>query len=214
MTVLCMRCTRDTKILRPQRCVALDGTEPCSACSEDIELQKAIQELENQIEKIHVKRRALRTVMNENHDPLIAKFPPEISSQIFVYYSPPKWGFDNNDGSSPLHLGAVCQKWRQLAWGTPQLWTSLFVAFKPHPTQLLAEFLERSATLPLAIKLFSDSEGTDDKMYLEAINILNRHSSRWHVLHCTLPAYHLHRLWFPRRKYTGTARSPTLHPVS
>jgi hypothetical protein len=193
MTVLCMRCTRDMKILRPQRCVALDG-KPCSACTEDIELERAIKELENQIENIHIKRRALRTIMNENHDPLIAKFPPEISSQIFIHYAPPVGFFDKNDRSPPFYLGAVCQKWRQLAWRTPQLWTSLFIRFKPYPPQLLAELLERSATLPLAIALSPYSQVIEDKEYLEVINILNRHSSRWHVLHCTLPAHHLHRL--------------------
>jgi hypothetical protein len=67
--------------------VALDG-KPCSACTEDIELEKALKELENQIEQMHTKRRALRTVMNENHDPFIAKFPPEISSQISIHYPP------------------------------------------------------------------------------------------------------------------------------
>jgi hypothetical protein len=193
MTVLCMRCTRDTKILRPQRCAALDG-KTCSACIEDIELEKAIKELENQIENIHTKRRALRTIMNENHDPLIAKFPPEISSQIFIHYAPPVGFFDKNDRSPPFSLGAVCQKWRQLAWRTPQLWTSLFVRFKPYPPQFLAELLERSATLPLSIALSPYSQVIDDKEYLEVINMLNRHSSRWHVLHCTLPAHHLRRI--------------------
>ena len=193
MTVLCMRCTRDTKILRPQRCVALDG-KPCSACTEDAELEKAIKELENKIENMHTKRRALRTIMNENHDPLIAKFPPEISSQIFIHYAPPVGFFDKNDRSPPFYLGAVCQKWRQLAWRTPQLWTSLFVRFKPYPPQLLAELLERSATLPLAIALSPYSPVIDDKEYLEVINILNMHSSRWRVMDCTLPAHHLHRL--------------------
>ena len=194
MTVLCMRCTRDTKILRPQRCVALDG-KPCSACTEDVELEKAIKELENQIENMHTKRRALRTIMNENHDQLIANFPPEISSQIFIHYAPPVEVSDKNDRDSPLYLGAVCQKWRQVAWRTPHLWTSLFVRFKPHSSQLLAELLERSATLPLTIVLSPDSEQIiDDKIYLEAINILNMHSSRWHILHSTLPACYLHRL--------------------
>ena len=193
MTVLCMRCTRDTKILRPQRCVALDGN-PCSACTEDIELENAMKELEDQIEKIHAKRRALRTVMNENHDPLIAKFPPEISSQIFIHYAPPEGCFDKNNPSTPLYLGAICQKWRQLAWRTPQLWSWLLVRFKPFPSQLLAEHLERSGNLPLTIGLSAYSRAVDDKTYLEAINIVNRHSSRWHHLHCTLPARHLHYL--------------------
>jgi len=184
-----MRCTRDTKILRPERCAVLDG-EPCTACTEDIELEKEIKELEDQIEKIHAKRRALRTVMNENHDQLIARFPPEIASQIFIHYAPP----DESQTSTPLYLGAVCQKWRQLAWGTHQLWSSLFVRFKPDSSQLLAEYLERSANLPLTLSLFSSQQTIDDEVYLEAINILNRHSLRWHVLDIALPARHLHHL--------------------
>jgi hypothetical protein len=187
MTVLCMRCTRDTKILRPERCVGSDG-KPCSACAEDIELELAIKELEDQIEKMHTKRRALRTIMNENHDQLIAKFPPEIASQIFIHYTP----HNENNTSNPLYLGAVCHKWRQLAWRTPQLWTALFV--RVYSPQLLAEYLERSASLPLSISLFPSQKTIDDEIYVEAINILNRHSSRWRILRNSLPAHHLHRL--------------------
>ena len=190
MTILRIRCTRNTKILRPERCVVLDG-KSCSACTEDIELEKEIKELEDRIEKIHAKRRALRTVMNDNHDQLASKFPPEIASQIFIHYAPP----DETLTSTPSYLGAVCQKWRQLAWRTPQLWTSLFIRFKPYyPSWLLAEYLERSANLPLTISLFSCSQKIDEEIYLQAIEILNRHSSRWHVLHISLPARHLHRL--------------------
>jgi hypothetical protein len=72
--------------------VVWDG-EPCSACAEDIELELAIKELEDQIEKMYIKRRALRTIMNENHDQLISKFPPEIASEIFIYYAPPYHSF-------------------------------------------------------------------------------------------------------------------------
>ena len=185
-----MRCSRDTKILRPERCAGLDG-EPCSACTEDIELEMETKELEGQIEKIHAKRRALRTVMNENHDQLIARFPPEITSQIFIHYAPP----DEIQTSTPLYLGAVCQKWRQLAWGTHQLWSSLFVRFKPDSSQLLAQYLERSANLPLTLSLFSSPQTIDDEIYLEAIKILNQHSSRWYVLDIALPARHLHHLY-------------------
>ena len=167
--------------------MASDG-KPCSACAEDVELELAIKELEDQIEKMHTKRRALRTIMNENHDQLIAKFPPEIASRIFIHYTEPK----KNNTISPLYLGAVCQKWRQLAWRTPQLWTVVVV--RVYSPQLLAEYLERSASLPLFISLFPSQKMIDDEIYLEAINILNRHSSRWRVLRNTLPAHHLHRL--------------------
>jgi hypothetical protein len=176
----------------------LDG-KPCAACTEDIELEKEINELEIKIEKIHSRRRALRTAMNENHDPLIHRFPPEIVSHIFIQYSPPNTCIDNSDGNSPLYLGAVCQKWRQLAWATPGLWTSLRIdpgeeyglSMGDLP-QLASEWLERSASLPLTITLEDDWSWLcrDDKV----INILNKHSARWHDMRFNLPARHLHHL--------------------
>jgi hypothetical protein len=116
------------KFLRPEQCAVWDG-KPCAACDEDIELEKEKKELEIRIEKIDLRRRALRTVMNENHDCLIPRFPLEIASDIFIRYAPPSALFDKDDRSTPLYLGAVCQKWRELAWATPQLWSSLLVGF-------------------------------------------------------------------------------------
>jgi hypothetical protein len=61
-----------------------------------------------------------------------------------------------------LYLGAVCQKWRQLAWATPTLWTSCLVGdrdvvgWSNHTEQLLVGWLERSGGLPLTI-IFSNT---------------------------------------------------------
>ena len=204
MSTWCNRC--NAKVLRPERCVALGGAAPCSACTEDIELEKEMDELEIRVEKIHIRRRALRTVMNQNHDCLIHKLPPEIISHIFVQpqYAPPSpHPTRKYINHSPLYLGAVCEKWRQLAWATPQLWSSLHVKVKriygtrEYPFQLVAEWLERSASLPLSIRL---STGWDlehiqyeDKAYARMINILNEHSARWYDIHLTVPVRHLHR---------------------
>ena len=142
-------------VLQPEQCVVLGG-KPCSTCTEDIELEKEIKELEIKIKNVYIRRRAIRTTMNENHDPLIHKFPPEIASHIFMQYSPPDNFFDRPYGTSPLYLGAVCQKWRQLAWATPQLWTSIRIHIESHKgrrTQFVLEWLDRSASLPLTIRL-------------------------------------------------------------
>jgi hypothetical protein len=188
--------------------VVLDGKPwPCAACTEDIELEKEINELEKEINelesrvaKIYIRRRALRTTMNENHDPLIHQFPPEIASQIFIQCSPPSACFDKFKKSSPkcspLYLGAVCQKWRQLAWTTPDLWTSLLIGcrgkYNNDLPQLVNEWLERSASLPLTIMLKDRTEWL--YAHDEVINILNKHSARWHDMHFDLSARHLHRL--------------------
>jgi len=175
--------------------MVLDG-KPCSACTEDIELEKVKKELEIKIKKLNNRRRTLRTAMNENHDPLIHKFPPEIASHIFIQYSPPSTFFKELDTNNPLYLGAVCQKWRQLAWATPELWTSLSIIPNAkynsidHPP-LVNEWLERSASLPLTIRLEDHWGWFDDDDMM--INILNKHSARWLDLQLNLPARHLHR---------------------
>jgi len=181
--------------------------KPCVACTEDIELEKEMDELKIKIEKILVKRRALRTVMNENHDPLIYSFPPEIASHIFMQYATPSALFDRDNRSTPLYLGAVCRKWRQLAWATPRLWSSLLVGFRLRGRyncsnesdlpQLVAEWLDRSASLPLTIRLDLSGQGFEDHgdgVYCDVINILNKHSGKWYDLHFNLPMRHLHRL--------------------
>ena len=117
------------KVLRPEQCIFLD-VKPC-ACDEDIELEKRMNELEIKIEKMHFRCRALRTVMNENRDPPIHRFPAEITFHIFIQYDLPSALFNQDDRSTPLYLGTVCRKWRQLAWATPQLWSSLLVGFCP-----------------------------------------------------------------------------------
>ena len=182
------------KVLRPERCVALDGS-PCAACTEDIELEKEMNELEIRIEKIHIRRRVLRTTMNENHDLLIHKFPPEIASHIFTQYSSPSVSINKNYKIRLLYLGAVCQKWRQLAWATPELWTSLCISFggkyDDDQPQLVTEWLERSASLLLTVR-YVDRWGLipgGDKI----IVILNKHSARWHDMHFEVPAPRLHR---------------------
>jgi hypothetical protein len=185
----------NAKVLRPERCEVLDG-KPCAACTEDINLEKEIVQLGHSIEKLQTRRRALRTVMNENHDRLIHKFPSEIASHIFIQYAPPNVSRYKEDRSTPLRLGAVCRKWRQLAWATPQLWSSLVVEVTgrgEHPLQFIDEWLERSASLPLIIK-FYDYSGQVHEVSSKAIKILNKHSARWYDMHFDIPAYCLHHL--------------------
>ncbi|KIM42471.1 hypothetical protein M413DRAFT_27218 [Hebeloma cylindrosporum] len=189
MVALCNQCNKN-RALRPE-CCALDG-KPCIACTEDIKLENKIKEHEKLIEKIHVKRRALRTVMNRNHDHLLHKLPPEIASQIFIQYAYSQPSTSHKE-YSPFTLGAVCQEWRRLAWATPELWCSLAIEndYDDLP-QLVAEWLERSGSLPLTIVL--DTSRISSHKVDELTAILNKHSARWYDVHFALPASHLHRL--------------------
>jgi len=207
MTVPDSRC--NAKVLRPERCVVFDN-QPCAACTEDIELEKELRELERLIEKLQSRRRALRTVMNENHDHLIHKFPPEIASRIFIQYAPRSMSRYKEDRSTPLRLGAVCRKWRQLAWATPQLWSSLVVeveALGEHPLQLISEWLERSGSLPLTIRFIHLSAKQAHGVYPEVTNILNKHSARWYDMYLDIPVDHLHHLG-------GSSQANILHRLT
>jgi hypothetical protein len=178
------------KVLRPEQCVIFHG-KACAACTEDIELENEMNELEIKIEKILVKRRALRTVMNENHDPFIYSFPPEIASHIFIQYAPPSALFEKDNRGTPLYLGAVCRKWRQLAWATPRLWSSLLVGFRLRGRyncsnesdlpQLVAEWLERSAILPLTIRLDLSGHGFEDHGDAVYCTITTNRSRHCHI---------------------------------
>lgn len=166
-----------------------------------------MKELQDSVEKIQIKRRELRTAMNQNHDPLIHKFPPEIASHIFVQCAPTSAFFDENSKNwgCPLYLGAVCQKWRQLAWATPQLWSSLRIGLRSGSygfrrnsevlPELVTEWLERSANLPLTIDFNTNLlENSGDNAYSEVIDALNNHSARWHEIHFDVSARLLRRL--------------------
>ena len=179
-----------TKILRPDRCIMLDGNS-CSACTQDIALEQEREKIEKLREKIYIKRRALRTAMNQNHDRLIHRFPPEIASRVFSHCSLTNLRFNTYENTNTLFLGAVCQRWRRLAWATPELWTSIYIGKKIidqwtiNAEQPLAEWLERSGSLELTIRFLdpSSSESVDgvyhgDGSAEQALGALVRYSFR------------------------------------
>jgi hypothetical protein len=61
--------------------------------------------------------------------------------------------------STPLLMGRVCRKWRQVAMGNPQLWTSIALEhtaempLKVNPFIIIPAWLNRSGCLPLNIYL-------------------------------------------------------------
>ena len=186
----------NAKVLQPERCEVLDG-KPCTACTEDIELKKEIGELQRSIKKLQSRHHTFHMVMNKNHDHLIHKFPLEITSHIFIQYALLSVSCYKEDRSTPLCLGAVCWKWRQLAWATPQLWSSFVVEFTApgeHLPQLIAKWLERSGSLPLTIRFTHSSLKQVQGVYPEVTNILNKHLARWYDMYLDIPADHLHHL--------------------
>ncbi|KIM34923.1 hypothetical protein M413DRAFT_449996 [Hebeloma cylindrosporum] len=121
---------------------------PCAPCRENAAIYHRIEELETEIAELKAKRRALATTINANHDPFIHKLPSEIGSHIFCHCMPSfgspiydLWMNQSGEWMTPLTLGAVCRKWRQLAWATPNLWVAPYVKIEPSTALSLAESL-------------------------------------------------------------------------
>ena len=174
------------------------GGGGCLACKEDIELEQKMQELQE-------RRRELRTTMNENHDPLILKLPPEVASYIFLLSMGERdtraiahW---SGGLPTPFLLGAVCSGWRQLARSTPALWTRLVFTLRNSKIMealpgLVSDWLGRSGGLPLTLHI---SDGMfDDEPPLDrhglVIDALNQHSGRWCDVEFNLTSDYLGRL--------------------
>jgi hypothetical protein len=178
MVQLCSRCGGGGTEDRPLTCTMVEGG-PCAACKESTAIYHQIRQLEEEIAELKAKRRMLATTINANHDPFIHKLPPEIGSHIFRLCMPSShspiwdpWMTQLVGWNRPLKLGAVCRKWRQLAWATPNLWVALLVNINPSTPRslakslpgLLRDWLDRSGLLPLTIFFrhsgYSERSGT------------------------------------------------------
>ncbi|KAF9005016.1 hypothetical protein BDQ17DRAFT_1470920 [Cyathus striatus] len=98
---------------------------------------------------------------------------------------------------SPFSLGAVCKKWREIAWTTPSIWTNISIFISrgtryPIQVELLQGWLERARGLPLTIKLVWDlqlifqlclndveAERNDPT---SIINLLFAHAKQWKAI--------------------------------
>ncbi|CAA7265090.1 unnamed protein product [Cyclocybe aegerita] len=120
----------------------------------------------------------LHHAMNHAHDPLENRLPPEITSHIFTLYvnsshlSTSEYDVQDNNRYLPFTLSAVCKRWREIAWATPNLWATM-------------NWLERSRSLPLTLvirsrsPLFINANPCERNDIQSLINAVNAYSSRW-----------------------------------
>ncbi|KAJ6494029.1 hypothetical protein C8R47DRAFT_1118088 [Mycena vitilis] len=85
---------------------------------------------------------------------------------------------------APLLLCRICSAWRNIAIRMPRLWNHLhvswpFVAETEGRKQAMAQWLERSAQLPLAVSAAYDARSDDTHVILDSFL---RFSARWHTV--------------------------------
>ena len=130
--------------------------------------------------------------MDKIHDLLTRRVPRKIASHIFAQCissnpSPYQRAFI----MQPLVLGAVCQSWRDIAWTTPQLWTTIVIVIGPtrdsnSQLELLEQWIARSGHLPLDISFRTPMNPEAlivEPLFYPLIDLVNRYSSRWQGLY-------------------------------
>ncbi|PPQ67771.1 hypothetical protein CVT25_009076 [Psilocybe cyanescens] len=147
-----------------------------------------MSQIDTMIESLANRRTMLRRRINAMSP--TAQLPPEIMTEIFrlVCHAPEEGG----KSITPLFFGRICKEWRDIAWSTPLLWStlSLHISQKTYRSQahLLKDWLLRAQISPLYIKLTTDDEHESTFCSLRSImDVLATRSKYWHSLDTILP---------------------------
>ena len=125
----------------------------------------------------------------------MATIPSEILIEIFQIACQPVYN-GNNAGQAvtPLFLGSICRRWRDVTWSTPLLWNTILLHVSPsrkqhgNQAQLLKDWLLNARSAPLSIKLFAEDEDESVFHAFEAImRILVTRSNYWLTFDSLLP---------------------------
>ena len=177
----------------------------CSRCGDAVEegcdLRDELGELDALLERLKLKRYDLTRKINQLYSPIVHHLSPDVTSTIFEFCLPDFTDHQlspdtKEDISIPLSLGAICSYWRDIAWSTPSLWSSLVVRVtSKHDTYIVTgiaqEWLARSGQLPLSIRIYS--QVYEHKAIPALADIVNQYSPRWSDLDLYIhPSYYQH----------------------
>ncbi|KAF5310689.1 hypothetical protein D9619_008112 [Psilocybe cf. subviscida] len=199
----------------------------CHECAE-------IQEVNTQIFSLEERKSFALSRINARRDLLATRLPLEVVCDIFEEYvklhpldyntpfsRPLSAGilddipahFPTYYPSAPLNLGVVCRQWRNIAWSHPPLWNTLEIDLSlsghEHGPSIVREWLERSRSLPLDIRVV-DSQGLSDDVEeyaISTVNVIKQFSSSWRSLdirmrHSTM-MYYLEESYFSDHQSAG-----------
>ncbi|KAF8868546.1 hypothetical protein CPB84DRAFT_1807269 [Gymnopilus junonius] len=170
-------------------CLSSDA-DCCNVCTRLDHLDEEIARAQAIVQDLLRQRDGFRSQLNQVHPSIVHRFPVEVASTIFEVYA------SNADGKeSPFTLGAVCQRWRDIAWSTPKIWATLTLsglrarrALSETRVQLVDDWLGRSARQPLFITLHFSSLNDDRPQFHRLIDVINQHCDHWYSLDLQLPS--------------------------
>ncbi|KAF9562258.1 hypothetical protein CPC08DRAFT_382881 [Agrocybe pediades] len=178
---------------------------PCQICQEILAVEKDAADAISRLEDVLARHQKLKAQLNHTHSPIIRDLPVEILSMIFYSCFSEEMRLKDRkrryeDWFVPLHVGAVCRTWRQVAWSTPELWT-VIVLEKMSPASyacrqyaMLEDYILRSGTLPIHVFLYDYRfRATDIGMIAErctcwekSLELVAQCSDRWEGAYMTL----------------------------
>ncbi|KAF8961082.1 hypothetical protein BDZ97DRAFT_1256023 [Flammula alnicola] len=177
----------------PHKCSVSNG-QPCDACAKLAELDAVI---DRQLADLVEKQLTLKIEVNHHHNPLVHRFPSEITSHIFTLYVESindrlefEQPSNKADRSPPLLLASVCRTWREIALKTPRLWASANIFLyksdlRGSQAELVKQWLDRSGQLPLSISLTMDLPDhcqVQEESFSRLFDVVRQYSHRWHSL--------------------------------
>ncbi|KAJ7629806.1 hypothetical protein DFH06DRAFT_1225441 [Mycena polygramma] len=123
------------------------------------ELQTRILAVERTLSELRLEQSKAHARLDSYKYPVLT-LPNEIVSEIFMHFLPPYPAFPQLIGQfSPTLLTQICGKWRNIAVGTPELWSAISSFDNCHAWELriLELWLQRSRCCPLSIRLGTDT---------------------------------------------------------
>ncbi|KAF5353494.1 hypothetical protein D9756_008020 [Leucocoprinus leucothites] len=140
-------------------------TEVAALESEAIRLQSRLNKLVCEKQQLSAFVKAHRALLAP-----VRSLHPDILQEIFYHCLPTAHNTLMSNKEAPIVLGLVCRQWREIAYSTPRLWTSIHIIASPsahslHPLDVarreaIASWLSRSGALPLSISVSASGHKT------------------------------------------------------
>ncbi|KAJ7207679.1 hypothetical protein C8J57DRAFT_1734148 [Mycena rebaudengoi] len=164
------------------------------------ELDARILDLENSLAAVRREREKLQSRLADYAYPVLT-LPAEITSKIFTHFLPIYPLCSLITGLlSPMLLGQICRQWRDIALGTPRLWSAIEIEIHSDDpdrfsarVDLLRAWLIRSKTCPLSLSVQIDRVPEHRSVSLRHLtDTVLIHSTRLEYMNLLLPFHDLH----------------------
>ncbi|KAJ7462113.1 hypothetical protein FB451DRAFT_1562674 [Mycena latifolia] len=153
-----------------------------------------IDHYQSLLQKLLTKRDSAQLELDSIVYPVLT-LPPEITAEIFVDCLPTsrtdcEWNAADPQ-EAPMLLSHVCRTWREIAIGTPALWTTMDLEIRDiESADIFKMWLSRTGALPLSVKLEISGDLEDDTTGGIFVTFAE-HSRRMQSLELEISVYHL-----------------------